>query len=115
MPKILRITGCANDGVAAFLDLDESVDPLFLYYRLFGLTTFLRSVIAAGGDQPNLNTERIASILLALPELGEQSKIVQKIGATQTAIDAAWTRHQRAKAFMSGFLGQYLKRWDDDE
>lgn len=115
VPKILGITGCANDGVAAFLDLDETVDPLFLYYRLFGLTSFLRSVIAAGGDQPNLNTDRIASLLIALPDLHEQSEIVRQIGTTQTEIDAVWTRHQSAKALMSGFLGDYLKRWEGEE
>lgn len=115
VPKILGITGCANDGVAAFLDLDETVDPLFLYYRLFGLTSFLRSVIAAGGDQPNLNTDRIASLLIALPDLHEQSEIVRQIGTTQTEIDAVWTRHQTAKALMSGFLGDYLKRWEGEE
>jgi len=33
VPKILAIDGCANDGVAAFLELAPSLDPRFLYYR----------------------------------------------------------------------------------
>lgn len=110
VPKILQITTCANDGVAAFLDLDERVDPEFLYYRLFGLTTFLRQVIAAGGDQPNLNTDRIASIPIALPSREEQAEIVKKISSVQTMIDETWQRHQSNRAMMSGFLGDHLQR-----
>ncbi|OWY01767.1 hypothetical protein B6V75_14445 [Thioclava sp. F1Mire-8] len=110
VPKILQITACANDGVAAFLDLDERVDPQFLYYRLFGLTTFLRQVIAAGGDQPNLNTDRIASIPIALPSREEQAEIVKKISSVQTMIDETWQRHQSNRTLMSGFLGDHLQR-----
>ena len=77
IPKILGLTGCANDGVAAFLDLSELVEPLFLYYHLFRLTDYMRNVVAAGGDQPNLNTDRIGKIPINLPNLDEQKKIVE--------------------------------------
>jgi type I restriction enzyme S subunit len=113
VPKILQISVCANDGVAAFLDLDERVDPMFLYYRLFGLTAFLRQVIAAGGDQPNLNTDRIASIQIALPSRKTQAEIVENISSVQKLIDETWQRHQSNRSLMSGFLGDHLRRSGD--
>lgn len=87
VPKILRITGCANDGVAAFLDLDPRIDPLFLYFRLFGMTEYLRNVIAAGGDQPNLNTERISQLTIPLLTLPAQHDAIGKVNAVQAEID----------------------------
>ena len=87
VPKILRITGCANDGVAAFLDLDPRVDPLFLYFRLFGMTEYLRNVIAAGGDQPNLNTDLISKLTIPLLTLEKQAEAVAQVNAVQAEID----------------------------
>lgn len=87
VPKILRITGCANDGVAAFLDLDPRVDPLFLYFRLFGMTEYLRNVIAAGGDQPNLNTDLISKLTIPLLALEQQVEAVAQVNAVQAEID----------------------------
>ena len=92
VPKILRITGCANDGVAAFLDLDPRVDPLFLYFRLFGMTEYLRNVIAAGGDQPNLNTDLISKLTIPLLTLEQQSEAVAQVNSVQAGIDKAKLR-----------------------
>lgn len=89
VPKIMRITGCANDGVAAFLDLDARIDPLFLYFRLFGMTEYLRNVIAAGGDQPNLNTDLISKLTIPLLSLEQQSGAVAQVNAVQAEIDNA--------------------------
>lgn len=87
VPKILRITGCANDGVAAFLDLDPRIDLMFLYFRLFAMTEYLRNVIAAGGDQPNLNTERISQLTIPLLTLPEQQNAIGQVNAVQDKID----------------------------
>jgi type I restriction enzyme S subunit len=92
VPKILRITGCANDGVAAFLELDARVDPLFLYFRLFGMTEYLRNVIAAGGDQPNLNTDLISKLTIPLLTLEQQAEAVTQVNAVQAEIDKAKLR-----------------------
>lgn len=92
VPKILRITGCANDGVAAFLELDPRIDPLFLYFRLFGMTEYLRNVIAAGGDQPNLNTDLISKLTIPLLTLEQQADAVAQVNAVQAEIDKAKLR-----------------------
>jgi type I restriction enzyme, S subunit len=74
VPKILSISGCANDGVAAILDLKEII-PEFLYYRIFSWTNLLRN-INQGTGQPNLNTTIIGNLKIYLPSLSEQQKII---------------------------------------
>lgn len=73
-PKILNITGCANDGIAAFIEIRETVDPKFLYYSLKQWTKHLRNV-NQGVFQVNLNTEILGNLFLPLPELKEQQEI----------------------------------------
>jgi type I restriction enzyme S subunit len=81
VPKVLAIDGCANDGVAAFLELSPAILPEFLYYSLKRLTDYFRIVVAAGGDQPNLNTARIASVEIPLPPIQEQQHFLSEIEA----------------------------------
>lgn len=88
VPKILKIDGCANDGIAAFLDLSPTVDPLFLYYWLGSRTEYLRSSVARGVEQPNLNTTLIGELQIALPTLHEQRLIVEGISAVHSGLGA---------------------------
>lgn len=81
VPKVLAIDGCANDGVAAFLELSPAILPEFLYYSLKRLTDYFRIVVAAGGDQPNLNTARIALVEIPLPPIQEQQHFLSEIEA----------------------------------
>ena len=94
IPKILGLTGCANDGVAAFLDLHPRLDSLFLYYWLLGLTEYFRKVVAAGGDQPNLNTERIGNLVIEVPPVEEQKEILQVLTKVDSFLDHAVRRAQ---------------------
>jgi type I restriction enzyme S subunit len=85
VPKILAIDGCANDGVAAFLDLDARILPLYLYFALDGLTEYFRTRVAAGGDQPNLNTARIGAVEIPLPPIVSQQRVIEKLDSLVTA------------------------------
>lgn len=108
VPKILQITGCANDGVAAFLDLDPRVDTLFLYFYLFGMTEYLRNVIASGGDQPNLNTDLISKLTIPLMTLKQQSEAVAQVNAVQAEIDKAKSRLTAQQALYRSLAGTAL-------
>ena len=77
VPKISKIAGCINDGVAALLYIDYPL-KLFLYYFLSYQTKRLRN-INQGAAQPNLNTNIIKSIIVPLPPTAEQSEIIRKI------------------------------------
>lgn len=108
VPKVLQITGCANDGVAAFVNLDPCVQPLFLYYRLLGMTRYLREVVAAGGDQPNLNTDRIGDLLLPLPSLERQAEVVAELRVAEEGVEAMTTRVSQIRAFLGDVTRRQL-------
>lgn len=87
VPKILGLSGCANDGIAAFLDLRGFL-PTFLYYSLFSMTEFLRRSVARGVDQPNLNTTLLGELQLRCPPEHEQHLIVESLLATDERLRA---------------------------
>jgi type I restriction enzyme, S subunit len=76
VPKILGLGGCANDGIAAFLQL-TGFAPLFLYYLLASMTEYLRKSVARGVEQPNLNTTLIGDLRLPQPPDSEQREIAE--------------------------------------
>jgi type I restriction enzyme, S subunit len=77
VPKICMIQATMNDGIAAFLGLDEKMN-LFLYYFWLSKTEELRN-INMGAAQPNLNTDIIKNYEIPLPSLPEQHQIVSEI------------------------------------
>jgi type I restriction enzyme, S subunit len=77
VPKIIKISGCINDGSVALLYLDYPV-KLYIYYFLLTQTEHLRK-INQGAAQPNLNTNIVKSIYVPIPPLSEQEKILKKI------------------------------------
>lgn len=77
VPKITLISGCINDGSVALLGLDETL-KFYLYFFLFTQTNKLRQ-INQGAAQPNLNTTIVKRIILPLPPLTEQRRIVTEV------------------------------------
>jgi len=81
--KILGITCCANDGIAAIIDQRHG-DKTFVCYFVNTQTQRLREVIATGNGQPNLNTKLIREISIPFPPLPEQ----RAIAAALSDVDA---------------------------
>ncbi|MBL8311571.1 MAG: restriction endonuclease subunit S [Burkholderiales bacterium] len=79
VPKILALTGCANDGVVAFEDLADNVEKIFVYYFLESQTENLRERMKQGGGQPNLNTDIIKALSVPFPPMDEQTQIAQHL------------------------------------
>jgi type I restriction enzyme, S subunit len=79
VPKILRMDACANDGVVGFENLSSKIDILFVYYFLSSITESIREKVKQGSGQPNLNTDIVKAIRLAVPPLDEQRSIVEHI------------------------------------
>lgn len=77
VPKITKIGGCINDGIAAMLFIDYPI-KLYLYYYFQTLTNKLRK-INQGAAQPNLNTEIIRNIAIPLPPVFELNEVLKKI------------------------------------
>lgn len=88
VPKILAVTGCANDGIVAFEGLSKDADKFFLYYYLRSLTENLRDRIKQGSGQPNLNTDIVKSLNVPLPPLPEQAAIAAYLNEATAKLDA---------------------------
>lgn len=81
--KLLDVTCCANDGIAALLK-QERGDKAFVCHYINTRTENLREVVATGNGQPNLNTRLIRQIPIPFPPLGEQ----RAIAAALSDVDA---------------------------
>lgn len=80
VPKILRIEGCINDGILAFLDFKENIiSKYFFYYYFKTLTLPLRDKMNQGATQPNLNTDLVKQLKIPIPPKSEQKEIVEHI------------------------------------
>ena len=81
--KVLGITCCANDGIAAIVN-QRSGDKPFICHYINTQTKTLREVVATGNGQPNLNTGLIRTIVIPFPPLPEQ----RAIAAALSDVDA---------------------------
>jgi type I restriction enzyme S subunit len=72
--KLMGVTCCANDGIAAIVNQRLGDKPFICSY-INSRTKHLREVVATGNGQPNLNTSLIRSILIPFPPEPEQRAI----------------------------------------
>lgn len=87
--KLLGFKCCANDGIAALLNVDPDVSPVYLAHYINSKTDYLRSVVATGNGQPNLNTGLIGSFTVPLPpRKGEQEAIAKALSDADALIES---------------------------
>jgi type I restriction enzyme, S subunit len=96
VPKILKIAGCANDGVVALLNLDSQVKTEFLYQYLASITNSIREKVKQGSGQPNLNTDIVKDLRFGLPPMEEQESIIRRITNLADQFDTLTAEAQRA-------------------
>ena len=72
--KVLNVTCCANDGIAAIVK-QTAGDKEFVCYYINSRTKHLREVVATGNGQPNLNTTLIREMPIPFPPPAEQRAI----------------------------------------
>jgi type I restriction enzyme S subunit len=108
VPKILNLTGCANDGVAAFLNLDSECDKLYLYYYLYSQIMTLRKKVARGNDQPNLNTDMLGDFQVALPPRDEQKRISERLWEIEKLIKSEKKYADKLAVQKSGLMNDLL-------
>jgi len=77
VPAICTFRTTFNDGIAAFLNLDQD-SLLFFYFFWTSKTKELRA-INMGAAQPNLNTAIIGAIEVDIPSVAEQKKIASEL------------------------------------
>lgn len=87
--KILGIKCCANDGIAALLNLSRNVCPQYLAHFINTKTGYLREIVATGNGQPNLNTDLIGNFKIPLPPtLAEQQAIAESLSDADALIES---------------------------
>lgn len=107
VPTILKIEAGANDGVAAFLKLQD-VSELFLFYYLQLLTDYFRNQLAPGSGQPNLNTSLIGNVFIPIPTIQEQDKITSILFSIDEKINILKEKKQAYGDFKNGLMQQLL-------
>ena len=103
VPKILAVDGCIHDGFIAFLDLKHDVDKLYLYYYLDKIRPIIMAENQRGVTQVNLNTNIVKKISIPLPPLPEQRRIVARVEALLSQVNAARKRLNRVPLIMKRF------------
>ncbi|MGV8940811.1 MAG: restriction endonuclease subunit S [Lysobacter sp.] len=122
--KILGIKCCANDGIAALLDLDRDVSVRYLVHFINTKIRHLRDVVATGNGQPNLNTNLIRDISTALPSTRvEQEAIAEALSDADALIESlqhliAKKRQIKQGAMQSLLTGQkrlpgFTAEWEE--
>jgi len=106
VPKILNLSGCANDGVAVLLHLKEII-PEYLYFLIFSWIDLLRNV-NQGMGQPNLNTGLIGNLKVPCPPLDEQYKIVSILLSADKEIKIQKQYQHRLETLKKGLMQKLL-------
>lgn len=74
----LKISAACNQACAAIICDKEKIDLQFLKMRLMENYQQTRKA-AAGGNQPNLNLNKVREIPVIVPQLPEQAEIVRRV------------------------------------
>ena len=87
--KVLGIACCANDGIAALLNLSRRVSPRYLAHFINTKTSYLRDIVATGNGQPNLNTTLIGNFKIPLPPTkAEQDAIAEALSDADALVES---------------------------
>ena len=87
-PYILEIDGCIHDGWLVIHDDNDTFDKSYLYY-LLGSPNMYKEFqrLAVGGVVNNLNSEIVRNVVVAIPPLETQSRIVSELDLLQSIMD----------------------------
>ena len=107
--KILGIKCCANDGIAALLNLRESMSAPYLAHFVNTKTAYLRDVVAPGNGQPNLNTDLIGAFKVPIPPTRiEQEAIAGALSDTDAFIESLEQLLTKQRQIKQGVMQELL-------
>ena len=107
--KILSIKCCANDGIAALLNLRKRVSSKYLAQFINSKTNYLRDTVATGNGQPNLNTELIGNFKIPLPPtLAEQEAIAEALSDADALIESLEQLLTKKRQIKKGAMQELL-------
>jgi type I restriction enzyme, S subunit len=87
-PYIMNIEGCIHDGWLIIRTPEQLIDKLFVYYLfLSGYAKKAFREAASGAVVQNLNADKVRQLLVPLPPLEEQHRIVAEIDRLMARCD----------------------------
>ncbi|QLB49340.1 restriction endonuclease subunit S [Streptococcus sanguinis] len=87
-PYILNVDGAIHDGWLAISNYENSLNRDYLFYILSSNVVYYQFLsLISGAVVKNLNSDKVASILIPLPPLTEQQRIVEAIESALEKVD----------------------------
>ena len=87
-PYILKTNGCIHDGWLVLRDYQKYLNIDFFYYVLSSENVQRQfRTKAQGSTVSNLNTDRVASVIIYIPPLKEQQSIVATLDSIKSKVD----------------------------
>ena len=81
----LRIEAATNQACCAIMPINKDTKEYIYYFFIYNYNNIRK--LAEGGAQPNLNMAKVKSLLLPLPPLSIQSRIVSKLNEIKALVD----------------------------
>lgn len=105
-PYILNIDGCIHDGWLVLSNYEKLLNCDYLYYVLSSPLSKRQFVHQADGAVvKNLNTVKVQKIVIPLPPLPEQRRIVARVEALMKEIDKLEQTEKELEAIKAAFPG----------
>jgi type I restriction enzyme S subunit len=113
-PYILKTNGCIHDGWLVLRDYQKYLNIDFFYYVLSSeIVQKQFRTKAQGSTVSNLNTDRVASVIIPIPPLSEQQSIVAYLDSAFAKIDTMKANAEKAlneaKALFQASLKEMLE------
>ncbi len=87
-PYILNVDGAIHDGWLAISNYENSLNRDYLFYILSSNVVYSQFLsLISGAVVKNLNSDKVASILIPLPPLAEQQRIIEAIESALEKVD----------------------------
>lgn len=124
-PYILKINGCIHDGWLVIQEYIKNIDLDYLYYLLGSAYVFRQyTQMAAGSSVQNLNKEKVANVIVAIPTKKEQNKIATVLTSIDNLLlsldkliekkrlikQGAMQELLTGKKRLPGFTGEWVER-----
>lgn len=106
----MKINATTNQACAALVNsnIDYVLNEYVFYYCLSKYNELRR--LAVGGNQPNLNLEKIKMWEIDIPPLEEQTEIVRRVKLAFEKLDKIESRYRKAKEYFDKLTQSILNK-----
>ena len=109
-PYILNVDGAIHDGWLAISNYENSLNRDYLFYILSSNVVYSQFLsLISGAVVKNLNSDKVASILIPLPPLAEQQRIIEAIELALEKADEYGESYNRLEQLYKEFPDKLKK------